>query len=104
MKSYKVVITPFAADNIREAYKWFQIESPHYAGQWLDGIRSAILGLDTVPKSHALAPENEAFSEEIRQLLFGTGKRWRIFFTIEKSTVYVLHVRHGSRDYWFPED
>ncbi len=104
MKRYKVVITPFAADNIRETFEWHQIECPHYAGQWLDGIRTAILGLDTLPTSHALASENDAFSEDIRQLLFGTGKRWRIFFTVEKSTVYVLHVRHGSRDYWSPDD
>ena len=31
MKRYKVVITPFAADNIREAHEWLMTENPVYA-------------------------------------------------------------------------
>jgi len=55
-----------------------------------------------LPKSHALAPESEAFDCEVRQALFGSGTPWRIFFTIDGDTVQVLHVRHGNRDYWLP--
>ncbi len=102
MKRYKVVITPFAAGNIREAHEWLLSENPIYAAKWLDGIRDKILGLRTLPESHAMAPESEAFDCEIRQLLFGRGTPWRIFFTIDGSAVQVLHVRHGSRDYWRP--
>jgi len=98
----KVVITPFAADNIREAHEWLMAENPIYAAKWRDGIRDKILGLETLPDSHAVAPESEAFDREIRQLLFGRGTSWRVFFTIEGSTVRVLHVRHGSRDNWHP--
>ena len=38
----------------------------------------------------------------VRQVLFGRGIRWRIFFTVEGSTVQIVHVRHGRRDYWLP--
>ncbi len=102
MKRYKVIVTPFAADNIREAHEWLAVENPLSAAKWLDGIRDKILGLETNPQSHAVAPESEDFDCQIRQLLFGRGSPWRIFFTIEGSTVKVLHVRHGSRDYWRP--
>ncbi len=102
MKRYKVVITPFAADNIREAHEWLTTESPRYAAEWLDGIRDKILGLETLPDSHGVAPESEAFDCQVRQLLFGRGTPWRVFFTIDESTVQVLHLRHGSRDYWRP--
>ncbi len=102
MKRYKVAIMPFAADNIREAHERLVTESPLSATKWLDGIRDKILGLETLPESHAVAPESGAFDCEIRQLLFGRGNPWRIFFTIEGTTVRVLHVRHGSRDYWRP--
>ena len=102
MKRYRVIITPFAGENIRMAFDWLEVESPVYAAQWLAGISRRISELATLPESHVIAPESESFDCEIRQLLYGRGTPWRIFFTIEGSTVHVLHVRHGNRDYWQP--
>ena len=102
MRRYRVTISPFAQDNILEAYGWLVAENPAYAKKWLGGIREKIVGLEIFPESHAVAPESDAFASEIRQLLYGRGTPWRIFFTIEGSTVHVLHVRHGSRNYWRP--
>lgn len=102
MKRYRVVITPLAEDNIRTAYDWLKSENPAYAEKWLVGIRDKISGLETLPESHAVAPESKACDREIRKLLFGRGTPWRIFFMVEGSTVHVLHVRHGNRDYWQP--
>ncbi|MCY3732341.1 MAG: type II toxin-antitoxin system RelE/ParE family toxin [Rhodospirillaceae bacterium] len=102
MKHYRVVITPYAADNIQKAHDWLISANPTYAATWLVGIRDKISSLETLPESHAVAPESESFDREIRQLLFGRGTPWRVFFTVEGSTVHVLHVRHGSRDYWQP--
>ena len=102
MRRYRVVISPFAQDNIREAYEWFMAENAAYAATWLGGVQERILGLETFPESHAVAPESDACDCEIRQLLYGRGTPWRIFFTIDGLTVHVLHVRHGSRDYWRP--
>lgn len=100
MKRYQVVMTPFAADNIHEAYDWLVAENPTFAAKWLDNIRSKILDLEIMPESHPIAPESAEFDCEIRQLLVGRGTPWRVFFTIEGETVQVLHIRHGSRDYW----
>jgi hypothetical protein len=46
--------------------------------------------------------ENEYFSQEIRQLLYGRGRNlYRILFTILEgeavSTVRILHIRHASQ-------
>ncbi|MBF0097687.1 MAG: type II toxin-antitoxin system RelE/ParE family toxin [Magnetococcales bacterium] len=100
MKHYRVVITPFAADNIREAHAWLKTENLPHAARWLQGIKKAILALSSMPESHPLAPESDVLDGEIRQCLFGRGTPWRIFFTIEETTVYVLHVRHGRRSDW----
>lgn len=102
MKRFKVLVTPFAAENIRQAHEWLAAENPFYAAKWLTDIRKKILGLETLPESYALAPESEAFDCDIRQALYGRGTPWRIFFSIEGETVHVLHVRHGRRDYWRP--
>ena len=73
MKRYRVIITPFAEENIRMAFEWLEAENPTYAANWLTGIRDRVLGLETLPESHAVAPESDAFDREIRQLLFGRG-------------------------------
>ena len=102
MKRYRVIVSPFAADNIRQAHEWLTAENPAYAVKWLAGIREKILGLATLPESHAVAPESEAFNCDVRLALYGRGTPWRIFFTVDGDTVQVLHVRHGNRDYWLP--
>ena len=100
MRRYRVIVTPLAQDDIRDACEWLLAENPVYAEKWLAGMREKILGLNTLPESHALAPESGAFDREIRQLLYGRGTPWRVFLTVEGTTVRVLHVRHGSRDNW----
>ena len=102
MKRYRIIVTPSAANDISRAYEWLKAERPRYAEAWLDEIRERILGLETLPESHAPAPESAAFDSVVRQVLFGRGIRWRIFFTVEGSTVQIVHVRHGRRDYWLP--
>ena len=102
MRRYRVIVTPSAQDDIRKAHEWIAAENPDYARIWLGGLREKILGLETLPESHALAPESDAFDRDIRQLLYGRGTPWRIFFAIDVSTVQVLHVRHDRRDHWRP--
>ncbi|MBF0182312.1 MAG: type II toxin-antitoxin system RelE/ParE family toxin [Magnetococcales bacterium] len=95
-----MVITPFAADNLREIHRWLKNDDPNFADRWLKGIKKAILDLTSMPESHSIAPESALLESEIRQILHGRGTPWRIFFTIDDSTVYVLHIRHGRRDFW----
>ncbi len=61
-------------------------------------LRKAVEGLAILPTRYPLAPENAGFSFEVRQLLYG-GKPhvYRILFTVEGETVFVLHLRHGRR-------
>ena len=53
-----------------------------------------------MPERCPLARENDYFSQEIRQLLYGQKRNsYRILFTIveseEVSTIRILHIRHG---------
>ena len=55
-----------------------------------------------MPKRCSLARENDYFSQEIRQLLYGRGRNsYRIIFTIvesqEISIVRILHIRHAAQ-------
>lgn len=102
MQRYDVIVTPFAAANIRDAHAWLSAKNPDYADRWLATVRAKILSLDTLPEVHPVAAESEAFDAEIRQLLVGRGTRWKVFYTVQGATVHVLHIRHGARDAWRP--
>ena len=59
---------------------------------------TSLSSLGTQPRRCPLAPEADAFGEEIRQLLYGRrGGRYRILFRVEGDAVLVLYVRHGAR-------
>jgi plasmid stabilization system protein ParE len=92
MKRYEVIIEDSAQENVRESYEWgCRAWGSRRAQQWARQLRTSILKqLGVVPKAFPLAPENDEFSEEIRQMLVG---RYRVLFTIRGRKVHVLHVR-----------
>ena len=101
---YRVIIQPTAKAELREAYRWYYNESPAAASRWLDKLLETIDTLRTDPERCALAPENDAFEEIIRQLLHGKkGGTYRILFTIKEGVVEVLHVRHAAREHVKPD-
>ena len=61
------------------------------AQRWLRQLRTAVFRqLSLMPRGFPIAPEDDEFSEEIRQVIVG---RYRVLFTIKKRKVHVLHVR-----------
>ena len=67
--------------------------------RWLAGMRAKMQTLERHPERTPLAPESAAFQEPIRELLYGGGNRgtYRILFYLQSPSVFVIHVRHGSR-------
>jgi plasmid stabilization system protein ParE len=97
--SYLVVLTPTAKHNLRTIYGYIFKQAPHAADDWLDRTERAVDSLGNHPERCPLAPESSSFGKPIRQLLFGSGNRgtYRLLFVVVDRSVYVLHVRHGSR-------
>ena len=98
--NYGVIIQPDAQREIEESYAWLIPRSPQNAPRWLDGLNQAVQSLQQLPQRCPLAPENDAFDYEVRQLLY--GKRpgvYRILFTIHEDFVHILHIRHAARKF-----
>jgi plasmid stabilization system protein ParE len=97
--SYRVVLTPRAKHNLRTIHAYIFKQAPDAADDWLDRAERAVLGLADHPERCPLAPETLSLGKPIRQLLFGAGNRgtYRLLFAVADRSVYVLHVRHGSR-------
>ena len=97
--TYHVIIQPQAEAEIEAAYLETR-QRPSGSARWFAGMVEAINALDQFPARCPLAPENEHFTQEIRQLLYGPRNDvYRILFTIEGNTVHVLHVRHGAQQH-----
>ena len=95
---FQVEITPIAETQIEQAYCWYREQNPKYADRWFRGLMNAIATLQDKPRRCTLAAEDEIFSEEVRQLLYGKSKNiYRILFTIRETTVYILYVRHSAQ-------
>jgi plasmid stabilization system protein ParE len=92
MKRYAVVFEESAQADVRESYDWgCRAWGKQEAKQWFRQLRTAVSQqLSIVPKGFSLAPEDDEFSEEIRQMVVG---RYRVLFTIRGRKVHVLHVR-----------
>jgi plasmid stabilization system protein ParE len=101
--TYRIVIEPTAEREIRSAVRWkTENASATLAARWYNGLIQKIDTLRRHPTRCPLAPEDDKFPEEIRELLYGrAGKRshkHRIIFTTRGDTVHILYVRHTARD------
>jgi len=96
---YRVILTPRAKHNLRTIHAYIFKQAPHAADDWLDRAERAVDSLGHHPGRRPLAPESLSFGKPIRQLMFGEGNRgtYRLLFVVADHSVYVLHVRHGSR-------
>ena len=99
--NYRIEISSIAEAEADKAFlRLSQISSPIKASQWYSGLLEATSSLSQMPKRCPLARENEHFSQELRQLLYGRGRNsYRVIFTILEgqniSTVRILHIRHA---------
>jgi plasmid stabilization system protein ParE len=92
---------PRAVEQIDDSYRWWATHrSAEQAARWHRGIEKAILGLGRNPERHALATENDLLPIEVRQMLYGLGRRpsHRVLFTIRPDCVYVLAIVHVAPD------
>ncbi|WP_016949450.1 type II toxin-antitoxin system RelE/ParE family toxin [Anabaena sp. PCC 7108] len=100
---YRIEISSTAEAEADKAFlQLSQITSPEKASQWYAELLRLIESLSQMPKRYSLARENDYFSQEMRQIIYGKGRNaYRIIFTIiegkEVSTVRILHIRHAAQ-------
>jgi len=97
--AYRVEITTRAERDADNLLKWLLAQHAGETGlRWFEGLERAIGTLADLPERCAIAPENARIPFEVRHLLYGRKPHvYRILFTIENDTVYILHIRHGRR-------
>src|SRR5581483_9283326 len=98
--TFRVVITAQAEREMQRAFDWWaEHRSKSEADRWYIAFRNAIAELAHAPARHSQSRESHRFAYEIRDLLFGLGRRptHRAVFTIRGEEVVVLAVRHVAQ-------
>ena len=105
--SFRVVITEQAEREMQSAFNWWASHrSKPQADRWYIGLAKAIADLSENPERHSPSRERDRFAYEIRDLLFGLGRRptHRAVFTIRGEEVVVLTVRQVGQQDLSPDD
>jgi plasmid stabilization system protein ParE len=97
--AFRVEISEDAENEARGILEW--LISQH-AGEtrlrWFQGLEDAMASLSELPQRCPLAPEDSGLPFEVRHLLYGRKPHvYRVLFTVQGDTVYILHIRHGRR-------
>ena len=97
--TFRVETTAAAEQDADAILDWLLSQHAGDAGmRWFLALQEAIASLAEFPERCPLAPENSVFPFEVRQLLYGHIPHvYRVLFTVEGETVYVLHIRHARR-------
>ena len=86
---YRIEISSAAEAEADSAFlRLSQVTSPVKASQWYSGLIQAFESLSQMPKRCPLARENEYFSQEIRQLIYGRGRNsYRILALLDDGMI-----------------
>ena len=97
---FLVETTPQAERDIFDILNWLISEQAGATGlHWFEGLEQQILSLAEMPYRCPVIPEQDLFSFEVRHLLYGRKPHiYRVVFTVEEQTVFILHVWHGARN------
>jgi plasmid stabilization system protein ParE len=94
-------ITDEAAELLYAAAKWYAetSQSLEIATAWYDGFLEELELLVDNPMRGSLAPENDLFEFELREIYYGSGKRitHRALYRIVENTIEVLSIRHHAQ-------
>lgn len=95
---FQVELARTAERDIEVTYEWLKQRNPRQADRWFRNLMNKLATLQDKPHRCALAVENDNFSEEIRQLLYGKRPQtYRVLFIIREEIAYVIHVRHSKQ-------
>ncbi len=105
--AYRVVLADSAKAGAAAIYERVVAAAPFRGPMWFDDLIECLYSLDHLPLRCPLAREAEKARREIRCLLFGKRRNvYRILYEVDeaRATVWVLHIREGSRADMQPEE
>lgn len=103
---FRIKILWRAERDIDQILTWLGERSAQGANSWKIALRNALATLADTADSFGHAPENQDQELDVRQMMFRTpkGRNYRLMYTFDKTTVYVMHVRSPGQDLVSPDE
>lgn len=101
--AYRVKIMPRAERDLAGIYRRIEARTSGAARTWYLGLRDAIRALRSRPNRCPLTPEDG----DLRHLLYGNKPHiYRAIYRVleDEKQVLVLHIRHGARSEFKPDE
>lgn len=99
--SLQIEIPAEVKRQLRGIARWYRDESgsSDVAQAWFDGMCAALESLRHNPERCGLAHEDVDFPFELRELLYGSGRKktHRALFRVDGATIVVLAIRHVAQ-------
>lgn len=94
----EVFLTETARKQMEAAADWYAEQNAAVAARWFKGIVQRLNDLAQNPEQYSVARESEFLPVELRQMLYGSGRRisHRILFVIRERRIVVYQIRHVS--------
>jgi plasmid stabilization system protein ParE len=104
--TYKIDISIPALQDAEFAYLWYRDFDSEAAKMWYEGLLEAIFSLEENPLRCPIAPESRFIGREIKQLIYGKSRTYRIFYEVleDKKTVRIYRIWHSSRNWLTKEE
>jgi plasmid stabilization system protein ParE len=103
---YSVLFVRRAERNILETLTWYQKHAPEVSQRWHSSLNAALRRLRENPDRFPLARETVTFPYQLREVLFGAGRRktHRVLFVVRPKAVVVYAIRHVAQKDFNPFD
>jgi len=92
-KKYKVNVSQNAQSDLEHIFFYIAADSINNAKKFVLELEEKICSLGTFPEGFAYIPENIFFGTSYRHI---NHQKYRVIYKIEKDSVFVLRVIHGS--------
>lgn len=104
--AFRVQLTAEGEANSEEIYRWIAERSPDGAERWKTALEQAVSRIADSADTYASAPESDAFTEPVREILFKTrkGRKYRALFVVRGNEASVISVRGPGQDLIGPDD
>jgi plasmid stabilization system protein ParE len=97
--SRQVYLTRKAELQLHSAADWYAQHNRQVADDWFNGLVATLDALTSNAERFPLARENDDFPFELREMLYGSGRRktHRILFVIRPDSIVVHQIRHVAQ-------
>ena len=96
--AYRIEFRPRAEQDLETLFRQFVQQSIIRGPRWVSGLEDTIYSLGEMPERCPVVRQFSRPLVAVRRILYGRHPHvYKVYFTVESKTVWILHIRAGAR-------